>query len=78
MKEGEGKVCKSEGDAFKACGDNINSMTTVVVEGRAKVVGTVSVWISRQTVVGAVESKTELIGGVDGVGGEVVGKMVEA
>ena len=47
-------------------------------EGRVKVVGTVSVWIPRETVVGAVEGKTELTGGMDGVGGEVVGKMVEA
>ncbi len=67
-------MCKGEGDAFKACGDNINAVTTVVGEGRAKVVGTVSVWIPRETVVGAVESKTELTGGMDGVGGEVVGK----
>jgi hypothetical protein len=58
VKEWEGKVCKGEGDAFKTCGDNINSVTTVVSEGRAKVVGTVSVWIPRETVVGAVESKT--------------------
>ena len=71
-------MCKGEGDAFKACGDNINSVTTVVGEGRAKVVGTVSVWIPRETVVGAVESKTELTGGMDGMGGEGVGKMVEA
>jgi hypothetical protein len=78
VKEGEGKVCKGEGDAFKACGDNINSVTTVVGEGRAKVVGTVSVWIPRETVVGAVEGKTELTGGMDGVGGEVVGKVVKA
>jgi hypothetical protein len=60
-------MCKGEGDAFKACGDNINSVTTVVGEGRAKVVGTVSVWIPRETVVGAVESKTELTGGMDGM-----------
>jgi hypothetical protein len=78
MKEREWKVCKGEGDAFKACGDNIDSVTTVVGEGRAKVVGTVSVWIPRETVVGAVESKTELTGGMDGVGGEVVGKVMEA
>jgi hypothetical protein len=36
------------------------------------------VWIPRETVVGAVESKTELTEGMDGVGGEVVGKVVEA
>ncbi len=42
MKEREGKVGKGEGDAFKACEDNIDSVITVVGEGRAKAVGTVS------------------------------------
>jgi hypothetical protein len=62
----------------RVCGDSKDSVTMVVGEGRAKVVGTVAVWIPRETVVGAVESKTELTGGMDGVGGEVVGKVVEA
>ncbi len=63
MKEGEGKVCKDEGDAFKAGRDHIDSVTAVVSEGGVKVVGMVSVWILRETVVGAVKSKTELPGG---------------
>ncbi len=41
MKEGEGKVCKGERDAFKAGRDNIDSVKTVVGEGRAKVVSAV-------------------------------------
>ncbi len=61
-------MCKGEGDAFKACGDNINAVTTVVGEGRVKVVGTVSVWVPRETVVGTVDSKTKLTGGMDRVG----------
>ncbi len=68
LKEGEGKVCKGEGDAFKAGRDNIDSVTMVVVEGRAKVVSAVPVWIPRETVVGAVKGKTKLTGG-DGEGG---------
>ncbi len=72
-------MCKGEGDAFKAGRDNIDSVTMVIVgEGRAKVVGTAPVWIPRETVVGAVKSKTELTGGVDRVCGEVVGKMMES
>ncbi len=35
-------------------------------------------WIPRETVVGAVKSKTKLTGGMEGVGGKVVGKMEEA
>ncbi len=58
--------------------DNIDSVTRVVGEGRAKVLGTIPVWIPRETVVGAVEGKTKLTGGVDRVGGEVVGKMMES
>jgi hypothetical protein len=58
--------------------DNIDSVTTIVGEGRAKVVGTVPVCIPRETVVGAVKGKTKLTGGVEGVGGEIVGKMVGA
>ena len=74
VKKGDRKVCKGEDDAFKAGGDNIDSVTTVVGEGRAEVV----VWIPRETVVGAVKSKTELTGGVDRVCREVVGKMMES
>ncbi len=71
-------MCKGEGDAFKAGRDNIDSVTTVVSEGRAKVVSTVPVWIPRETVVGAVKGKTKLAGVVERVSGEVVGKMVES
>ncbi len=45
VKEGEREMCKG---AFKAGGDYIDIVTTVVGEGRAKVVvGTVPVWIPR-------------------------------
>jgi hypothetical protein len=44
VKKGEGKVCKGEVDAFKKGRDNIDLVTMVVGECRAKVVGAVSVW----------------------------------
>jgi hypothetical protein len=52
----------------------------VKCEGRAQVqvVGPVPVCIPRETVVGAVKRKTELTVGIEGVGGEVVGKVMEA
>ncbi len=34
--------------------------------------------IPRETVVGAVEDKTKSTGGVEGVGEEIIGRMVEA
>ncbi len=71
-------MCKGEGDAFKAGRDNIDTVTTVVDEGRAKVVSAVPMWIPREMVVGAVKGKTKLTGGVERVDGEVVGKMVES
>ncbi len=41
VEEWEGEVCMREGDAFIASGDYIYTVTAVVGEGRAKVVGTV-------------------------------------
>ena len=46
---------KGEGSAFGAGGDNINTVTAVVGEGRAKVVSAVPVGIPREAVVGTVE-----------------------
>ena len=68
---------KGEGDACGAGGDDIDAVTTVVGEGGAKVEGSVPVRVPRETVVGAIESKTKLAGGMNGVGGEVVGKTVQ-
>ena len=68
---------KGEGDAFGAGGDNIHTVTTVVGKGGAKIVGAVPVRVPRKTVVGAVEGKTKLAGGMDGVGVEVVGETVQ-
>ncbi len=53
-------------------------MTTVVGEGGAKIVGAVPVGVPRKTVVGAVKGKTQLVGGVKGMDGEVVRKTVKA
>ena len=68
---------KGEGDAFGAGRDDINTVTTVVGKGGAKIVGAVPVRVPREAVVGAVERKTKLAGGVNGVGGEVVGKTAK-
>ena len=68
---------KGEGDACGAGGDDIDAMTTVVGEGGAKVEGSVPVRVPRETVVGAIERKTKLAGGMNGVGGEVVGKTAK-
>ncbi len=58
-KNGRGECAnKGEGDTFRASGDNVNTVTTVVGEGRAKIVGAVPVRVPRKTVVGAVEGKT--------------------
>ena len=67
---------KGEDDACGARGGDIYAMTTVVGEGGAKVVGAAPVG-PRKTVVGAVKRKTKLAGGMNGVGGEVVGKTVK-
>jgi hypothetical protein len=77
VEEGEWEVGKGEGDACGAGGDDIDAVTTVVGEGGAKIEGSVPVRVPREAVVGAVERKTKLAGGVDGVGGEVVGKTAE-
>ena len=69
---------KGEGDACGAGGDDIDAVTTVVGEGGAKVEGSVPVRVPRETVVGAVERKTKLAGGMNGVGGEVVGKTAKS
>ena len=68
---------KGEGDAFGAGGDDINTVTAVVGKGGAKIVGAVPVRVPRKTVVGAVEGKTKLAGGIYGVGGEVVRETVQ-
>ena len=68
---------KGEGDACCAGGDDIDAVTTVVGEGGAKIEGSVAVRVPRETVVGAVERKTKLAGGMKGVGGEVVGKTAK-
>ena len=48
-------MCKGEGDAFRASRDNVNTVTAVVGEGRAKLVSAVPVGIPREAVIGAVE-----------------------
>ncbi len=58
MEEWNGEVEKGEGDAFRASGDYIYTVTAVVSEGRAKVVGAVLVRVPRKTVVGAIEGQT--------------------
>jgi hypothetical protein len=50
VKEWEEEVCEGEGDAFSA--DDIDTVTAVVGEGRAKVVSAVPVRVPRETVVG--------------------------
>ena len=52
-------------------------MTAVVGEGGVKIVGAVPVRVPRKTVVGAVEGKTKLAGGMKGVGSEVVRETVQ-
>ena len=68
---------KGEGDAFGAGRDDVDAVTAVVGKGWAKVVGAVPVRVPRKTVVGAVEGKTKLAGGMKGMGGEVVRKAVK-
>jgi hypothetical protein len=77
MEEGEGKVGKGKCDAFGAGRDDIHMVTAVVGKGGAKIVGAVPVRVPRETVVGAVEGKTQLAGGMDGVGVEVVRETVQ-
>ena len=73
----EWEVGKGEGDACGAGRDNVHAVTAVVGEGGAKIVGAVPVRVPRETVVGAVEGKTQLAGGMDGVGVEVVRETVQ-
>ncbi len=47
-------------------------------EGRAKDKSTVPVRVPRKAVVGAGEGKTELVGGMKWVGGEVIGEAVKS
>ena len=68
---------QGEGDALGAGGEDVDAVTAVVGEGRAKVVGSVPVRVPRKTVVGAVKRETKLAGGVKGVSGEVVRKTVQ-
>jgi hypothetical protein len=75
--EGEGKVGKGKGNAFGARRDDIHTVTAVVGKGGAKVVGAVPVRVPRETVIGAVEGKTKLAGGMKRVGGEVIRKAVK-
>jgi hypothetical protein len=42
-----GEVCKGEGVTFRASEDNINTVTTVVGEDRAKIVGAVPARVPR-------------------------------
>ncbi len=49
---------KGEGDVFRASGVSIYTVTVIVAESRAKVVGAVPVSVPRETVVGAVKGKT--------------------
>ena len=77
MKEWEWDVGKGEGGALGAGRDHIDAVTTVVGEGGTKIEGSVPVRVPREAVVGAIERTTKLAGGVDGVGGEVVGKTAK-
>jgi hypothetical protein len=52
VEEWEGEVCKGKDDTFRASGDNVNTVTTVEGEGRAKIVGAVPVRVSIKTLVG--------------------------
>ncbi len=65
-------MCKGEGDAFS------DTVTAVVGEGGAKIVGAVPVGVPRKMVVGAVKRKTKLAGGMKGMGGEVIKETVKA
>ena len=64
---------ESKGDAFRVGGDDIDALEAVVGKGGAKGESAIPV---RGPSVGTGEGKTELAGGVKGVGGEVVWEMV--
>jgi hypothetical protein len=59
-------------------GDNIDTLAAVVGKGWAKGESAIPVRGPSVAVVGTVKGKTELAGGVEGVGGEVVWEVVEA
>ncbi len=66
---------EGEGDALRAGGDDIDALAAVVGKGWAKGEGAIlrgpsvaMVWTG--------EGKTELAGGVEGLGGEVVWEVV--
>ena len=65
-----------EGYAFRARGDDIQTLAAVVGKGWAKDKGAIPVRGPSVAVVGTGEGKTELAGGVKGVGREVVGETV--
>jgi hypothetical protein len=62
---------------ISAGGDNVDTVTVVVGEGRAKVVSAVPVGIPREAVVGTVKRQTDLAGGMKWVGGKVIGEAVK-
>ncbi len=53
-------MCEGERDAFSVGRDDIDTVTAVVGEGRAKVVSAVPMRVPRETVVGTVKGKTWL------------------
>ncbi len=59
------------GDAFRAGGDDIDALTAVVGKSWAKGESAIPVRGPSVAVVGTGECKTELAGGVKGVGGNV-------
>ena len=71
----EGSVL-GEGDACGAVGDNIDTLAAVVGKGWAKGESAIPVRGPSVAVVGTVKGKTELAGGVKGMGREVVWEMV--
>ena len=63
---------EGEGDALRAGGDDIDALAAVVGKGWAKDEGAIPVRCPSVAMVGTGEGKTELAGGVEGVGEEVV------
>ena len=64
--------------SVRAGGDEIRTLAAVVGKGWAKGERAIPVRGPSVAVVGTGEGKTELAGGVEGVGGEVVWEVVEA
>ena len=69
-------MCEGEGDAGRAVGDNIDTLTAVVGKGWAKGESAIPVRGPSVAVFGAGEGKTELARRVDRVGGEVIRETV--